>query len=196
MRPTLTHTRRIMRSKPIILSLFFSAIILTLSYVNVDTYNILPIKSTYNNLTADAKKQVTCLAENIYFEAAHEPLDGKKAVAFVTLNRVQSGYADNICDVVQQKTGQTCQFSWYCDITFTSRRLTIKQTSLYNDILELSTNLFLNFERMTDVTNGATYYHADYVNPKWTRLQKETQIGRHIFYKSKIDQIDRTKGVI
>ena len=185
-----------MQSKPILLSLFFSTIILTLSYVNVDTYNILPIKSTYNNLTADAKKQVTCLAENIYFEAAHEPLDGKKAVAFVTFNRVQSGYANNICDVVQQKTGQTCQFSWYCDTTFTSRRLTIKQTSLYNDILELSTNLFLNFERMTDVTNGATYYHADYVNPKWTRLQKETQIGRHIFYKSKIDQIDRTRGII
>ena len=174
-----------MRSKPILLSLFFSMIILTLSYANVDTYNILPIKSTYNNLTADAKIQV-----------AHEPLDGKKAVAFVTLNRVQSGYADNICDVVQQKTKSTCQFSWYCDTTFTSRRLTIKQTSLYNDILELSTNLFLNFERMNDVTNGATYYHADYVNPKWTRLQKEKQIGRHIFYKSKIDQIDRTKGII
>jgi spore germination cell wall hydrolase CwlJ-like protein len=185
-----------MRSKPIILSLFFSTIILTLSYANVDTYNILPIKSTYNSLTADAQKQVTCLAENIYFEAAHEPLDGKKAVAFVTLNRVQSGYANNICDVVQQKTKSTCQFSWYCDSTFTSRRLTIKQTSLYNDILQLSTNVFLNFERMDDVTNGATYYHADYVNPKWTRLQKETQIGRHIFYKSKIDQIDRTKGII
>lgn len=185
-----------MRSKPILLSLFFSTIILTLSYANVDTYNILPIKSTYNNLTIDAQKQVTCLAENIYFEAAHEPLDGKKAVAFVTLNRVQSGYANNICDVVQQKTGYTCQFSWYCDTTFTSRRLTIKQTSLYNDILELSTNLFLNFERMTDVTNGATYYHADYVNPQWTRLQKEKQIGRHIFYKSKRDQIDRNKGVI
>jgi len=185
-----------MRSKPILLSLFFSTIVLALSYVNVDTYNILPIKSTYNNLTADAKIQVTCLAENIYFEAAHESLDGKKAVAFVTLNRVQSGYADNICDVVQQKTGHTCQFSWYCDTTFTSRRLTIKHTSLYNDILELSTNVFLNFERMTDVTNGATYYHADYVNPKWTRLQKETQIGRHIFYKSKRDQIDRNRGII
>ena len=137
-----------------------------------------------------------CLAENIYFEAGHEPLEGKKAVAFVTLNRVQSGYADNICDVVKQKTGKTCQFSWYCDSTFTSRTLTMKQTPLYNEILQLSTNVFLNFERMTDVTNGATYYHADYVKPNWTRLQKETQIGRHIFYKSKIDTIDRTKGII
>ena len=185
-----------MRSIFILLSLFFSTIILTLSYINIDTYNIMPMKSTYNNLNKEAQKQITCLAENIYFEAAHEPLDGKKAVAFVTLNRVQSGYADSICDVVYQKTGHTCQFSWYCDSTFTSRRLTIKQTLLYNDILQLSTNVFLYFEKMSDVTNGATYYHADYVNPKWTRLQKEKQIGRHIFYKSKRDKIDRTKGII
>lgn len=185
-----------MRSKLILLSIFFSSLILFLSLMSVDTYNILPIKSTYNALTTEAQKQVTCLAENIYFEAGHEPLEGKTAVAFVTLNRLQSDYANDICGVVKQKTGKTCQFSWYCDSTFTSRSLTIKQTLLYNDILELSTHIFLNFERMDDVTNGATYYHADYVNPKWTRLQKEKQIGRHIFYKSKIDQIDRTKGII
>jgi len=93
-----------MRSKLIFTSIFLSSLILFLSFVSVDTYNILPIKSTFNNLTAEAQKQVTCLAENIYFEAGHEPIDGQKAVAFVTLNRVQSGYAENICDVVQQKT--------------------------------------------------------------------------------------------
>ena len=185
-----------MRSKLILSSIIFSSLILFLSLVSVDTYNILPIKSTYSALTTEAQKQVTCLAENIYFEAGHEPLEGKKAVAFVTLNRVQSGYADDICGVVKQKTGKTCQFSWYCDHTFTSRSLTMKQTPLYNEILQLSTNVFLNFERMTDVTNGATYYHADYVNPGWTKLKKETQIGRHIFYKSKKDIIDRSKGII
>lgn len=196
MRPTLTHTRSTMRSKLIISSILFSSLILILSLVSVDTYNILPIKSTYSALTEDAKKQVTCLAENIYFEAGHEPIEGQKAVAFVTLNRVQSGYANDICGVVKQKTGNQCQFSWYCDHTFTSRSLTMKQTPLYNDILELATNVFLNFDRMIDVTNGATYYHADYVNPGWTKLKKETQIGRHIFYKSKKDTIDRSKGII
>jgi len=183
-----------MRSKPILLSIFFSSIILSLSLINVDTQNILPMKSTFNALTTDAKKQVTCLAENIYFEAAHEPNEGKKAVAFVTFNRVQSGYANDICGVVKQKTGNTCQFSWYCDSTFTSRVLTIKHTLLYNEILELSTNLFLNFERMTDVTNGATYYHADYVNPGWN-LPKTTKIGRHIFYKKQSDLNDLTKEI-
>ena len=36
----------------------------------------------------------------------------------------------------------------------------------------------------TNYTNGADHYHADYVNPYWTKsLVKTTKIGRHIFYK-------------
>jgi len=171
--------------------------IFTFSFLMVDQNRNLPYKAYYNNLTADAKTQVECLAENIYFEAGHESDEGKIAVAFVTLNRVNSGrFENNICGVVKQKTGNTCQFSWYCDTTFTSKRLTIKHTPLYNEILQLSTDMFLNFDRIKDITNGATYYHADYVSPGWTRLQKETQIGRHIFYKSKGDKIDRNKGII
>lgn len=182
-----------MRSKPILLTTFFSAIVLTLSMINIDLQGILPFKTSYHSLTKDVQKQVTCLAENIYFEAAQEPLDGKKAVAFVTINRVLSGnYADSICDVVYQKTGGTCQFSWYCDKTFTDRRLTIKETKLYNEIRDLATNIVVNFEKMKDVTHGATYYHADYVKPGW-KLDKVDQIGRHIFYKRKGDEIDRNK---
>lgn len=161
--------------------------------VNFNIDALLPFKTSYHFLSKDVQRQVTCLAENIYFEAAHEPLDGKKAVAFVTLNRVRTGnYADSICDVVYQKTGGTCQFSWYCDRKFTDRRLTIKDTMLYNDIRELATNIVVNHDKLKDVTNGATYYHADYVNPGW-KLEKVDQIGRHIFYKRKGDKIDRNK---
>ena len=182
-----------MRSRPILLMLFLSTVVLMLNAVNINIHNTLPIKASYHSLSKDAQKQVTCLAENIYFEAAHEPTQGKMAVAFVTINRVLSGnYADNICDVVYQKTGGTCQFSWYCDRTFTDRRLTIKSTSLYNEIRELATNVVVNFEKLEDVTDGATYYHADYVRPGW-KLDKVDQIGRHIFYKRKGDKIDRNK---
>lgn len=182
-----------MRSRPILLTMFFSAIVLTLSMVNIDLHRTLPFKTSYHSLTKDVQKQVTCLAENIYFEAAQEPLIGKKAVAFVTINRVLTGnYANTICDVVYQKTGNTCQFSWYCDKTFTSRRLTIKDTMLYNDIRDLATNIVVNFQKMKDVTDGATYYHADYVKPGW-KLDKVDQIGRHIFYKRKGDEIDRNR---
>jgi spore germination cell wall hydrolase CwlJ-like protein len=184
-----------MQSKPILLTALFSAIVISLSLVNINLHS-LPFKVSYKSLDRETQKQVTCLADNIYFEAAHEPLDGKKAVAFVTINRVLTGnYKDDICGVVYQKTGGTCQFSWYCDAKFTSKTLTIRDTLLYNEIREIAINMLINFEHYEDVTGGATFYHADYVNPGWN-LQRVTKIGRHIFYRSKKDQIDKNRGFI
>jgi spore germination cell wall hydrolase CwlJ-like protein len=84
-------------------------------------------------------QQVVCLAENIYFEARAESMEGKAAVANVTRNRVRdTRWKDTYCGVVQEgpvreswKTKQNpdladadrvyypkkhrCQFSWYCD---------------------------------------------------------------------------------
>ena len=42
--------------------------------------------------------------------------------------------------------------------------------------------VYANYENLRDITKGALYYHADYVNPRW-KLEKTTVIGRHIFYK-------------
>ena len=184
-----------MRSKPILLRILFSAVIISLSMVNINLYN-LPFKASFESLDKETQKQITCLADNIYFESAHEPLDGKKAVAFVTFNRLRSGnYADDICGVVHQKTGGVCQFSWYCEKKITSKRLTVRDTSLYNEIRQLAIDMVINFEHHEDVTNGATFYHADYVNPRW-KLKKVDKIGRHIFYRSSKDEIDRNKGII
>lgn len=185
-----------MRSKPILFCVFLSMVFLTMVSININIHPILPFKVPFSSLTEEVKKQVTCLAENIYFEAANEPLEGKKAVAFVTFNRLKTGnYADSICGVVTQKSSGVCQFSWYCDGNFVNKRLTIKSTPLYNDILQLSTYLVLNHDKIEDNTNGSTYYHAKYVNPEW-KLKKETQIGQHIFYKRNGDEIDRRKGII
>lgn len=186
--------RRCMRSKSILLSIFLSAIILAVTAVNVhssETKYYIPASVGYKALSKPTQKQIDCLTENIYFEAGHEPKDGQIAVALVTLNRVASGnYGSDVCEVVKQKTvinGNTiCQFSWVCDTFFTSKRLTIIQTSLYNQIREVAVFVLMNYENMTDITKGATYYHADYVNPQW-KLPKTTQIGRHIFYKRHSD---------
>ena len=180
-----------MLSKPIIASILISASLLLTAFTFKDESKNILDNISYYSLSEPAKKQVECLAENIYFEAAHEPHDGKLAVALVTMNRVSTGnYANDICGVVKQKTGRTCQFSWWCDTTFTSKRLTIKQSSLYNEIRDLAVYVVMNYENIKDVTYGATYYHADYVNPGWG-LPKTTKIGRHIFYKKKSDSFDR-----
>jgi spore germination cell wall hydrolase CwlJ-like protein len=84
-------------------------------------------------------QEMICLAENIYFEARAEGMDGKAAVANVTRNRVESEqFPNTYCGVVYQgpvreswKTKKQkdladservyypiknrCQFSWYCD---------------------------------------------------------------------------------
>lgn len=135
--------------------------------------------SSYEELNKEEQKQVDCLALNIYREAAQESDDGKIAVALVTMNRVKTvGFPDSVCKVVQQKTKNTCQFSWKC----LPHLPKINQDS-YKYIRDIATHVFLNHDLLDDITLGALFYHADYVRPKWKKLEVTTKIGRHIFYK-------------
>jgi spore germination cell wall hydrolase CwlJ-like protein len=45
--------------------------------------------------------------------------------------------------------------------------------------------VYANYEKLKDITHGALFYHADYVNPRWRGLEVTTKIGRHIFYKER-----------
>ena len=164
---------------PILLSITVS--LLLLSGLGSDTKKIIQI--TYNQLTKDAQKQVDCLADNIYYEAGYEPEDGKVAVALVTLNRLQDPrFPKDICGVVKQKTKSTCQFSWFCELKkpVTSDRA----KEIYDQARIVALHVYVNYEKLPDITDGALFYHADYVNPRW-KLEKTTTIGRHIFYKER-----------
>ena len=133
----------------------------------------------YMQFTKSARTQIDCLAENIYFESAHEPWDGRVAVALVTMNRLQDPrYPKTVCNVVKQKTNSTCQFSWYCE----SGKV-VRNHRAYKEALNIAIHVYSNYEKIHDLTKGALFYHADYVNPKWRGVEKTTVIGRHIFYK-------------
>lgn len=139
------------------------------------------------HLTKDARKEVECLAQNIYFEAAHEPREGHIAVAYVTLNRIKSGHFPNTyCSVVKQRDYNVCQFSWYCESKplgiINSKSLTTQNSALYNDIVDLALSFYLDPKQYKDPTKGALFYHADYVSPGWSNMKKTAYIGRHIFY--------------
>lgn len=139
------------------------------------------------HLTKEARQEVECLAQNIYFEAAHEPRQGHIAVAYVTYNRLKSGhFPSTYCSVVKQKTTQVCQFSWYCEskprAIIDNRSLTTQNSALYNDIVDLALNFYLDPKQYKDPTKGALFYHADYVFPGWPNMKQTAYIGRHIFY--------------
>jgi len=130
---------------------------------------------------AEREKQLTCLAKNIYFEAASEPFEGKVAVAQVTLNRVESGkFPTDVCRVVYQKTKVdekfVCQFSWHCD-----KGPVIKSKEMYEESMEVAKKVLLEDFRLPSIEK-ALYYHADYIKkPNWGK-PVVAKIGRHIFY--------------
>jgi len=162
----------------IVLSLLIAAFFIV-AYAQTPKNKIIEIK--YTQLTKEAQRQVDCLAENIYHEAAYEPLDGRVAVALVTLNRVNDPrYPNNICSVVKQRIKYTCQFSWYCESGKRVRNLTA-----YMEAKRIALHVYANYEQLKDLTHGALFYHADYVNPRWSGLVKTVVIGRHIFYKER-----------
>jgi spore germination cell wall hydrolase CwlJ-like protein len=123
--------------------------------------------------TADAQ----CLAKNIYHEAGVEPIEGKFAVAQVTLNRLKTGrWGHSICDVVYSKA----QFSW----TLNKRKVREQpKGELWAESLTVARTVLDKGVRVPSLSQS-TYYHADYVKPLWTKsVVKIQQIGQHIFYK-------------
>lgn len=142
------------------------------------------LASTKMVTASDRDRQLRCLTQNIYWEAASEPFEGKVGVAQVTLNRAASGkFPDDICAVVYQKnvfySRVVCQFSWYCDGTHRVRPI---HQPLYHESAEVAKKVLLEGFRLPSLKH-AMYYHADYVNPGWGKTPI-TKIGHHIFYGS------------
>jgi len=172
----------------ILFSLVLSCLIIGSGVLITETMEQKPLRVKYVNVPESDKRQISCLADNIYFESAHEPTKGKIAVAFVTLNRMNHHrYPDTVCEVVKQRTQRVCQFSWYCEerpyAMHKNKVLTKTNNKLYNEIVELSTYVYFNYEMMDDPSDGALFYHADYVNPQWKNMIRTAVIGRHIFYQ-------------
>ncbi len=134
----------------------------------------------------DTRIQESCLTTAIYFEARSESELGQLAVATVILNRLKaSNSSSSICGVVYKGASRlhACQFSFACDGTSDlvddarAWKMAVEMTAL-----ALSNDKKPKNGRMHAVAT-ATHYHADYVDPYWSKsLNRVTKIGRHIFY--------------
>ena len=146
------------------------------------------LTSRFGVITSDSlenaegsKSEFDCLAEAVYYEARSESVRGQLAVAEVVLNRVQDPrFPKTICGVVYQgqyrSTG--CQFTFTCDGS--------KRSKPRGPAWERARSIALHVQMglAKPVTNKATHYHTDYVNPIWSAGLVETQtIGTHIFYR-------------
>jgi len=130
-----------------------------------------------------AAEELHCLAQNIYFEARGSNFADKVAVADVVINRkIDRRYPDTICGVVQDGyiPGQrVCQFSWYCD----GKSDTPVDLDHWHEAQSIAYSV-LEFGEYRGITEGATHYHATYVDPFWaSSLQMVGRIGAHIYYR-------------
>jgi spore germination cell wall hydrolase CwlJ-like protein len=147
-------------------------------------------------LPKDLKSEaVECLALNMYHEARGQGTAGELAVTTVVMNRVNdSRFPNTICGVVKQGPTRPswkdpkilfpikhkCQFSWYCDGKSDKPR----NKKTYEKMKDFAKTLLSNKLLYLDITDGATHYHADYVNPSWAKTKTKTvEIQDHIFYR-------------
>ncbi len=137
-----------------------------------------------------ADRDLNCMAQNVYFEAASESFVGQIAVAQVVMNRVQSEHFPSTpCDVIFEgpryisskgnilPVKHRCQFSWYCDGKFES----INDKKAWDLAVNVAMRVLL--KTLPDITEGSLWYHSTSVNPYWAKTKtKVTQIDNHIFY--------------
>lgn len=137
--------------------------------------------SLTNSGKAIGATALKCLTQAVYYEAGFEPVEGRRAVAQVVLNRMRHpAYPNSVCGVVyqgsQRRTG--CQFSFTCD----GALLRKPAVAAWREAKVVASAALAGHVEKNVGTS--THYHADYVLPKWAfNLGKIDKVGRHIFYR-------------
>ncbi len=134
--------------------------------------------------TQQRASELQCLAENIYFEARGEPLDGQYAVAEVTLNRLRSPhFPKTICAVVHDTRWDPARRRFVAHFSWTQMEPRSDPWGPHWQQAIAVATAVLDDAHMPIVPE-ALYYHADSVQPYWAQPRRTVaRIGSHIFYR-------------
>ena len=128
----------------------------------------------------DHRRALLCLTQAVYYEAGFEPLEGRRAVAQVVLNRARHpAFPKSVCGVVYQRNSTpVCQFSFVCDGSLDRR----PEPGAWRAAERIAAAALAGAVEQS--VGSATHYHADYVAPRWApMLAKIHKVGAHIFYR-------------
>jgi N-acetylmuramoyl-L-alanine amidase len=127
--------------------------------------------------------ELRCLAENIYFEARGESLNGQYAIAEVTLNRVRSPYfPKTICGVVHDTRWDPARRRFVAHFSWTELEHSEPWGPAWQQALAVATAV--SNDAHMPLVPDALYYHATGVQPYWARTKRRVaRIGNHVFYR-------------
>lgn len=118
--------------------------------------------------------EMRCLAIAVYYESKGEPLEGQLAVAQVVLNRRDSGrFASSLCGVVYQRG----QFSF----TWDGRPDSPSNSTMWKTAQAIA--MIAAADDWREIAPDATHFHATRVRPGWSKLQRISAVGNHVFYR-------------
>lgn len=120
-----------------------------------------------------------CLSLNIYHEARGEPIEGRYAVAQVTMNRAQD--EQRVCEEVLKPK----QFSWTTKLVRGKKLLPTgypKDQVAWRKAQAMARIVLSN--SVVNQLPEVRFYHNDKVRPVWRkRMTPIAQIGNHHFYR-------------
>lgn len=127
---------------------------------------------------AATSPQTECVARTVYWEARGTGERSMLAVAQVIVNRTRHHkWPGSACEVVYQRTGSVCQFSWVCG-SRRHRMPSSRDPEWARSVYVAS----LAIHGVPDVTGGALYFHSSRISPRWGNLRRVAMVGGNTFY--------------
>jgi len=141
------------------------------------------VEPTRTKAAHQRELDLECLAENIYYEARGEPLDGQYAIAEVTLNRLRSPYfPKTICGVVHDTRWDPSRRRFVAHFSWTDDNLGDPWGPKWKQAMRVATTVY--DDAYMPLVPDALYYHAVNVHPRWaSQRHAVAKIGNHIFYR-------------
>ena len=130
------------------------------------------------------ESDLQCLAENIYFEARGESLDGQYAVAEVTLNRTRAqNFPHTVCSVVHEMRWDPSRRRMVADFSWTELgALSPDEGPAWKRAMKVANAAYDDLH--DPIVPGALFYHSTRVRPGWARTRTAiATIGNHVFYR-------------
>lgn len=124
-----------------------------------------------------SSRQMLCLSRAIYFEAKNQTFEGQFAVAWVVLSRARHpDFPHTLCDVVHQRRGSVCQFSWVCTALRSARPRNDEAWHQAQQIARFAA------AQPIDSHPQMLYFHGRRQPFRWRHLTEVAEIQDHIFY--------------
>lgn len=163
--------------------LFFAALPLPFALLG---YLIFAAHEDYGRIEAERQRRedLTCLAENVYFEARGEPAKGQYAVAEVTMNRVASPlFPGTVCAVVHEKRWDPLRRRYVGAFSWTELEpIRLPRGAAWERAFAVAEAVYDG--KQAPVVEGALFYHAKNRRPSWAKAKRRVaSIGRHVFYR-------------